>query len=300
MYRDRYNFEYLNTFKGRQGKITFVAFCTGGQTLISGSWTKIKIWNLQTRREIRTLINSSKALSISSICLSHDEHTLACQNGRGIIKVWNLKTGQQTHTFRAHASSISALAISSNGQTLASSSYDGTVKIWDLKKRREREIMLFVASPSDDSLVFSQDKQTLAYISSGFIKVVHWQTNEEIYSLDDEHFDPVCLAISADGQILVSGGWYDAVVWNLLTGEIIHTLEGHLDCVSSIVISPDSQILASGSYDKTIKIWDLVKGQEICNFTGHTDRVTSIAISATGQKIASGSLDGTIKVWKVK
>ncbi len=79
----------------------------------------------------------------------------------------------------------------------------------------------------------------------------------------------------------------------------ICTLEGHAEAVTSITISPDAQTLASGSWDKTIKIWHLYTGQLLHTLTGHSDYVNSVAISPDGQALASGSQDTTIKLWNL-
>ncbi|UZP46658.1 hypothetical protein NXS19_014470 [Fusarium pseudograminearum] len=57
--------------------------------------------------------------------------------------------------------------------------------------------------------------------------------------------------------------------------------------------------IASGSYDKTIKIWNVAIGEEEQTLEGHTDGVSSVVFSSDGGLIASGSYDKTIKVWNV-
>lgn len=78
-----------------------------------------------------------------------------------------------------------------------------------------------------------------------------------------------------------------------------HTMTEHKEAVRSVAISPDSQILASGSNDKTIKIWNLVSGKLLRTLEGHLGSVTSVAMSADGQTLASGSGDKTIKIWNL-
>jgi len=48
-------------------------------------------------------------------------------------------------------------------------------------------------------------------------------------------------------------------VWNLETGEVILTFNGHSNWISSLVISQDKTRIVSGSWDKTIKIWNFEK-----------------------------------------
>ena len=62
---------------------------------------------------------------------------------------------------------------------------------------------------------------------------------------------------------------------DVVTRETIATLEGHTDSVTSVSFSPNGALLASGSYDETIKLWNIVESRN-CRHTleGHTDYVT--------------------------
>ncbi|HEY9611341.1 serine/threonine-protein kinase [Allocoleopsis sp.] len=77
------------------------------------------------------------------------------------------------------------------------------------------------------------------------------------------------------------------------------TLMGHSQKVRSIAISPDGQLLASGSEDKTIKVWNLRTGQLLRTLTGHSEGIRSVAISPDGKLLASGGDDKTIKLWNL-
>ncbi|WXC50995.1 hypothetical protein QX201_010700 [Fusarium graminearum] len=69
--------------------------------------------------------------------------------------------------------------------------------------------------------------------------------------------------------------------------------------VSSVVFSSDDRLIASGSWDKTIKIWNVATGKEEQTLEGHTDWVNSVVFSSDDRLIASGSDDNTIKIWNV-
>jgi WD40 repeat protein len=70
--------------------------------------------------------------------------------------------------------------------------------------------------------------------------------------------------------------------------------------VFSVTFSPDGRLIASGSWDKTIKLWDVKTGEEIRTLKGHSELCHSVAFSPDGRLIASGSDDKTIKLWDVK
>ncbi len=67
----------------------------------------------------------------------------------------------------------------------------------------------------------------------------------------------------------------------------------------SVAFAPDGKILASGSWDHTVKLWDMATGREIHTLSGHTSWVNSVAFAPDGKTLASGSLDYTAKLWDV-
>jgi WD40 repeat protein len=77
------------------------------------------------------------------------------------------------------------------------------------------------------------------------------------------------------------------------------TLDAHLAEVSETAFTPDSRILATASYDGTLKLWDTRSGEALRTLSGHQSLVLSLAVSPDGNTLASGSNDNTIKLWDV-
>ena len=132
------------------------------------------------------------------------------------------------------------------------------------------------------------------------------------------------IAISPDGQFIASGSNDKTIkLWQVGTGKLVRQLgrwsSSHSSMIDSVAFSPISSnlssqgdsgksagvadlnrgILASGSWDNTIKLWDVNTGKEIRTLTGHANWVNSVAFSPDGKFLASGSADCTIKLWQV-
>ena len=79
-----------------------------------------------------------------------------------------------------------------------------------------------------------------------------------------------------------------------------HTIRGHNGILRRVAFSPDSQLLATASVDKTVKLWDAATGNEIETLRGHSGYVFSVAFSPDGQRLASAGgyrTHGEVKIW---
>ena len=103
-------------------------------------------------------------------------------------------------------------------------------------------------------------------------------------------------ALSSDGKILAGGGSGDDPrihLWDVRTGEVLGTLEGHTDGVTDLAFSPDGSHLYSTSRDCSMRSWDVAgKVAKESLLVGRSSFYT-LALSPNGT-LAAGGMGGTV------
>jgi WD40 repeat protein len=93
----------------------------------------------------------------------------------------------------------------------------------------------------------------------------------------------------------LSGDLWSKPTWNLQ-----QTINAHSDWVRCLSFTPDGTKLASGSFDKTIKLWQLNTGKAIYTLADRLKGVFALAISPDGKLLASGSWNETVELWDLE
>ena len=90
---------------------------------------------------------------------------------------------------------------------------------------------------------------------------------------------------------------FQIFIWSLKTGRLLDILAGHQGPVTSLAFSPESASLASGSWDKSVRLWDVYEGRGQTDVLPHQHDVLAIAFRPDGKQIAASCLDGQVFLW---
>jgi WD40 repeat protein len=287
-----------SVFKQTFGGIFSLAFSRDGKLLATGdSLGQVCLWRVADGQPLWSAIGHTQWVRVA---FSPDGETLASSSvdGNGIIKLWNVSTGQLRQTLQGHQGLVRGLNFSPDGKILASGSLDRTIRLWDASTGQLLQTWQGHANMVR-SVAFSPDGQTLA--SGSFdrtIKLWNVSTATVINTITAHDNRVLMVEWSPDGTTIASSGG-DSIVklWDVSTGQLIRTFTGHIRWVCALQFSPDGQTLVSGSDDRTIKLWDVSNGELLRSWTAHRYWVMTVAFNPDGTTIASGSQDQAIKLW---
>jgi len=256
---------------------------------------------------------------VKSCAFSPDGKLLALGLTNGVINLYSTSNWEQVQMLVGHEKDVNCIAFSSRGDQIISGSHDGTVRLWATEAGTC--IRILSGQCGADGVAFSPLGDTVASAHGSSVRVWDVETGEcrlrigtealtiepistFLFGCPSERFKSI--AYSPKGDQIVSGerSAYTQTcavqLWDVETGNCLHSLSGHSNTISEVVYTPRGDRIASGSEDATVRIWD-VKTKTCCRvLTDHAGPVLSVAFSPQGDMIASAGQDKTVRIWNAE
>jgi len=252
--------------------------------------------------------DKEKSKDVTTLDWNHDGTALATGSYDGQARIWSA-SGKLTCTLSKHKGPIFSLKWNRTGQYLLSGSVDKTAVIWDTASGAVKQEFAFHKEPTLD--VDWRDDDSFASCSTDRMIYVCKLNHSSYLKCFSGHRDEVnAIKWDPSGQLLAScSDDYTAKVWSMKRDSCIQDLREHTKEIYTIKWSPTGPgsanpsanlVLASASFDSTIRVWDPETGKSCHVLDKHTDPVYSVAFSSDGQYLASGSFDRCLHIWSVK
>jgi WD40 repeat protein len=242
--------------------------------------------------------------AVTGAAFSLDGSMLATTGEDGLLKVWDLSSGDVISTIRGPASARGP-SFSADGSRVAAAfapldTPDGVVRVLDL---RSDTVTTFPSAPYVNDVSISPDGSRVVSVG-GFqgradLLVVDVETAKVQRIPNDQGL--LSVAWSPDGRFIAAGGFGSSVLVVDAEGRFEFELRGHSGGAYWVDWSPDGTQLVTGSADGTAKIWEITErgGTELMTLTARAGTITGVAYSPDGTRVLTRSETRVMDVWGV-
>lgn len=307
--------------KGHESEVFICAWNPVNDLLASGSGdSTARIWNLKDgtnkdnikHLELRhciqqggTQVPSNK--DVTSLDWNSEGTKLATGSYDGYARLWS-SNGDLISTLGQHKGPIFALKWNKQGNYILSAGVDKSTIIWDSVSGEPTQQFIHHNAPALD--VDWKDNESFASCSTDmFIHLCKLGSNKPIKTFRGHTNEVNAIKWDPQGRLLAScSDDMSLKIWNPNHESCIHDLQAHEKEIYTIKWSPTgvgtnnpnrNLVLASASFDSTVRLWDVEQGRCLYKLTRHNEPVYSVSFSPDGKFLASGSFDKSVHIWSV-
>jgi len=283
--------------------MSFVAISSDGQTVggdggVPSEDDHLGFWTFPDGKFLRSIDGVPVAISPDFRYLVLEEQILDLQSGKPIFSVAHKKDRLVAAAFSADSELVAVSAspdLVKGSQLTALRTAGGAV----LSSFGTRFICGMAFAPDGHTIVTGHwNNLTLWDVQTGerlfLLMSPPRKVGPEGYWRDGRYLGAV--AVSPDGKLVAAGSDDGELqVWNLATRKLVHTTPLSYAEVTAVAFSPDSSLIATGSYqDGTLRLVDAATGTLLSEIQVSMFGVGAVAFSPDGKYLVTPSNDGML------
>ncbi|KAK3317186.1 hypothetical protein B0T19DRAFT_287070 [Cercophora scortea] len=236
--------------------------------LVSGSRDRtLKIWDLDSRRCLRTLAKHRGSVLCLQFDSDPDEDIIVSGSSDSNVIIWRFSTGEVLQTLD-HAHRESVLNVKFDKRILVTCSKDKTIKIFNRKPLRYGDLGYKEVDPVPQNI--KNYGYALNISPEDLPQTPPWT---EIGCLEG-HSAAVNAVQIHEREIVSASGDRHIKVWDWPTQACTRTIVGHTKGIACVQY--DGRRIVSGSSDNEVKVFDRQTGLEVASLRSHSSLVRTV------------------------
>jgi WD40 repeat protein len=144
-------------------------------------------------------------------------------------------------------------------------------------------------------------KGRYVFATSEDSSIVRWDLSTKAKtSLTGHESWPFALAVTPDGQTLLSGAGDGRLIWWPVAAAAptpARTVPAHAGWINAVEMSPDGTVVATCGNDRFVRLWSVADGSLVAELPGHEKPVYRVAFDGSGKTLLSADLGGRVIQW---
>lgn len=277
-----------------------MAISANGELVAIGSEDSVNLFDVADKELIRKLDHVDSLYNYAA-AISPDGKWIAAGSQAGQVSVWNVADGTKIKTWNDRPGTVEDIQFSFDGRFLTTAGNDHKVVVrettsWNIVRT------LLATAPGVRSTTFSNDLSLLA--AGGHPSVCIWDLDQlpldtTVVDVNGVMYDS--LSFSPDGDHFAVIGNNKIYIFDPDKGEVKNEILSQAP--QCLAFSPDSKMLAVGTYRNTIELWNPITSEKIDELalaqTG-TRVITfaSVAFSPEGNRVAASFSHYDSKIYR--
>jgi serine/threonine protein kinase/WD40 repeat protein len=283
------------TAPAKGGIASIAAVGISDQVVSASEDGTVVLWDTEGAAPSVVLGQQEGARKIHPVAVSPDARFAATGGAGGTVRLWDLVARSLVREIRLGAD-VQSLAFSSDGTFVAAGGADGKVRVSPLATPGEVR-----AIDAMQGRVFAlaalKGHRLLAGGEAGSLVPIDVDSGTALEPLEGHKQQVHAIAVSPDGNMVLSGGHDGVCLWNLAKGE--RRGPWAWGWVSGTAFSPDGRVGLVARHEAPSVLVDAASGRETRHFDGPDGMVLALAPSLEGTELATGGLDTALHVWDV-